>query len=761
MSSNESGADGSCGNARLTESRSDFLQLQKFLQNIQNVMEERFQTMEVRFAKIEEGLSHEQGRNSKLEESVRRALDDVMPKVEELLGRHLSPQPSREAALGHVAPAVASAAPNSTAPTNADSPVGMPQQNLQHGLLAGGDRALPQANASASTKPTECALVTDGGGQATVPPAPSSEGAAPASRPSAPPPSAASGATNPAASLHEAAERGDAAAVQRFLADGARVDARDKDGNTALHHAASNGRTEVVEILIAKGAAVNRRGLRSRTPLHCAVAKGHETIVARLVTAGAKLDSRDADGATAAALAAQGGHAEVVLWLLDQGTPVEARDKEGRTLLMYAVEEGNLQLVKDLLGKGANMKTVDNKGETCLLMGVKKGRLHIVKYLLEKNASPFTVDKSNEYPLLLSSKKGYGDVVEKMLQMAGTGDKNLLERSLCAAGSADVVWSFADEAHDLVLGQAGGEALVEAARDRRLEVVEALLLVGVNAKASLEMALRAAAEKGRRGCIVALLDAGVDVNARDIEMELTALHHAAVNGHAECVEVLLQRGDKNDQSTGEVLVNAAYWGRLDVLKILLRGGAGAKESREEALRAAAHGGHRACIVALLDAGVDVNARDIKTKLTALCLAAMNGHAECVEVLLQRGDKNDQSTEEVLVNAAYRGRLDVLKILLREGASAKKSREEALRVAAKKGHKGCIVALLDAGVDVNARDNWSTWTALHFAAWYAHAECVKELLQRGATKELKDNVGRTALSLARTHNKAACIDILKN
>ncbi|KAK7873730.1 hypothetical protein R5R35_013262 [Gryllus longicercus] len=544
MSSNESGADGSCGNARLTESRSDFLQLQKFLQNIQNVMEERFQTMEVRFEKIEEGLSQEQGRNSKLEESVRRALDDVMPKVEELLGRHLSPQPSREAALGHV-DAVASAAPNSTAPTNADSPVGNPQQNLQHGLLAGGGRAFPRANASASTKPTECALVTDGGGQATVPRAPSIEGAAPASRPSAPRPSAASGATNPPASLHEAAERGDAAAVRRFLADGAQVDARDKDGNTALHIAASSGRTEIVDILIAKGAAVDRRGLRARTPLHCAAAKGHEAIVARLVTAGAKLDSRDADDATVATLATQGGHAEVVLWLLDRGTP-EATDKEGRTLLMNAVEGGNLQLVKDLLGKGANMNTVDNKGETCLLMGVKKGRLHIVKYLLEKNASPFTVDKSNEYPLLLSSKKGYGDVVEKMLQMAGTGDTNLLERSLCAAGSADVVWSFADGALDLVLGPAGGEALVEAARDGRLEVVEALLRVGVNAKASLEMALQASAEKGHRGCIVALLDAGVDVNARDNSTWATALHYAACQGHAECVKELLQRGAKKE-----------------------------------------------------------------------------------------------------------------------------------------------------------------------------------------------------------------------
>ncbi|KAK7873734.1 hypothetical protein R5R35_013266 [Gryllus longicercus] len=659
MSSNEPGAEGSCGNREHMEWRSDVLQLQKFLQS---VMKERFQTMETRFAKIEECLSHEQGRMSKLEESVRRAVDGVMPKVEELLTRHLSPQPSREAALGHVAPTVASTAPNSTAPTNADSPVGMPQQNLQHGLLAGEGRALPRANASASTNPSECALVTGGG--TTVPPAPSSEGAAPASRPSAPPPSAASGATNPPASLHEAAERGDAAAVRRFLADGAQVDARDKDGNTALHIAASSGRTEVVDILIAKGAAVDRRGLRSRTPLHCAAAKGHETIVARLVTAGAKLDSRDADGATVAALAAQGGHAEVVLWLLEQGTPVEEAGEDGRTLLMYAVEGGNLQLVKYLLGKRANLNAVTQKGETPIFTAVKMQRRVIVKYLLQNGVLPFMALMNNESPLMLCSKKGYGDTVGEILKVATSDDIEHLKCCLLVAGSADVVWSFADEALDLVLGPAGRQALVEAAQDGRLEVMEALLRVGVNAKESREEALRAAAEKGHRGCIVALLDAGVDVNARENWSRWTALHWAAMNGHAECVEVLLQRGAKKDQLTQEVLVNAAREGHLDVLKILLRGGAGAKEWREMALRAAA----------------------------------------C------------------------------------------------------RGHKGCIVALLDAGVDVNARDKR---TALHFAAWYGHAECVKELLQRGAKKELKDHLGRTALSLAKENNKAACIYILQN
>ncbi|GLH10903.1 Protein of unknown function, partial [Gryllus bimaculatus] len=96
MPRNKSVAVRSCGNAGHMETRSDFLQLQKLLHDNQKVIEERFQTMDVRFAQMEKRHSQERGRISKLEESVRRAVDGVMPKVEELLARHDTPQPLRE-----------------------------------------------------------------------------------------------------------------------------------------------------------------------------------------------------------------------------------------------------------------------------------------------------------------------------------------------------------------------------------------------------------------------------------------------------------------------------------------------------------------------------------------------------------------------------------------------------------------------------------------------------------------------------------------
>ena len=57
--------------------------------------------------------------------------------------------------------------------------------------------------------------------------------------------------------LMKAADRGNAAEVQRLLAAGADVNAKDFDGETALMVAADDGHAAVVKLLLAAGADVN------------------------------------------------------------------------------------------------------------------------------------------------------------------------------------------------------------------------------------------------------------------------------------------------------------------------------------------------------------------------------------------------------------------------------------------------------------------------------------------------------------------------
>eukprot|EP00051_Salpingoeca_urceolata_P005315 m.72059 g.72059 ORF g.72059 m.72059 type:complete len:145 (-) comp14231_c1_seq2:1369-1803(-) len=85
--------------------------------------------------------------------------------------------------------------------------------------------------------------------------------------------------------LFTAAERGDVAAVEAALNDGADVTATDheREGWTCLHLAAFWGNTEVCRYLLEHGAQIDARDQASWTPLHRASFHGHADVVAALL----------------------------------------------------------------------------------------------------------------------------------------------------------------------------------------------------------------------------------------------------------------------------------------------------------------------------------------------------------------------------------------------------------------------------------------------------------------------------------------------
>ncbi len=67
----------------------------------------------------------------------------------------------------------------------------------------------------------------------------------------------------------------------------------------------------------------------------------------------------------------------------------------------------------------------------------------------------------------------------------------------------------------------------------------------------------------------------------------------------------------------------------------------------------------------------------------------------------------------------------------------------LHTAAVFGHLEAVQALVQAGADVNARNNDGA-TPLLVAAFFCRTEIVQHLLAHGADKQAKDNAGKTAL-----------------
>ncbi|HVQ43020.1 MAG TPA: ankyrin repeat domain-containing protein [Vicinamibacterales bacterium] len=156
----------------------------------------------------------------------------------------------------------------------------------------------------------------------------------------------------------DAAQRGDTAAVQTLLKDGADVNAAQGDGMTALHWTALNGDLKTLNVLLIAGAVTEPLTRVGRyTPLHLASSRGHAAVIARLLEAGSKPGAVTETGVQPLHLAAQAGNPDAVKFLLDRGASVNARDTVyGRTPLVFATSANRIDAMKVLIAKGADLK---------------------------------------------------------------------------------------------------------------------------------------------------------------------------------------------------------------------------------------------------------------------------------------------------------------------------------------------------------------------------------------------------------------------
>jgi len=174
------------------------------------------------------------------------------------------------------------------------------------------------------------------------------------------------------------------------------------------------------------------------------------------------------------------------------------------------------------------------------------------------------------------------------------------------------------------------------------------LLAAAVSAASVDDALRDAAERGDRVAASRLLDDGADVGSRDVD-GTTALHWAARADSLDTVKLLLEAGA--DARAADLygttpLYLAAENGSAPVLDALLAAGADpnmAAPTGETALMTAVRNGRIDAIALLLDRGAVLDARDPEFEQTALMMAVREGQTEAVALLLERGAEVDAHT----------------------------------------------------------------------------------------------------------------------
>jgi len=249
------------------------------------------------------------------------------------------------------------------------------------------------------------------------------------------------------------------------------------------------------------------------------------------------------------------------------------------------------------------------------------------------------------------------------------------------------------------------------------------------------------------------IQAGIDINAQNVEFRNTALYAAAENRKWSAVEYLLAQGANPNISNVR--------GRTPLLSVLEHG---AK------IKTAYEGKPKDLLLALLAKNAYLNARDIKTNATPLTAVAERNDAEIMAAFIAKGaDTNTKDTEgrSLLYIAVVNCSPGVTKALAEKGADVNflytrpvpeggSITDTALIRATDDCYSDVISPLLENGANVNTKDS-NGETALTKAVLDNDPESVKLLLSYKADVRVINKDGKNLVSLANSDVKKLLIE----
>jgi len=261
-----------------------------------------------------------------------------------------------------------------------------------------------------------------------------------------------------------------------------------------------------------------------------------------------------------------------------------------------------------------------------------------------------------------------------------------------------------------------------------------------------------AAQRGDLAEVTRMLESGQDANQADPGTQRTALHWAAKNGKIEIVEALLAKGAsiKATDRTGRTpLALAAEGGSVESLRRLLKEGSDIN-ARDQLngtpIQWAAALGSPEAVQFLLDSGADPNIAD-GNGMTPLIWAANLGNPRNVEVLLASGKVNVEAADlltgdTALMRACRNGKTESVTMLVGKGAKLEVRNRQGMTpflLACQNGSLEKIKAVVAGKPELMVTDTRG-WNAVDYARSRADAE--RDAVLTYLTTELKvpDNSG---------------------
>jgi len=607
-------------------------------------------------------------------------------------------------------------------------------------------------------------------------------------------------------SLMVASHLGLDAVVQLFLQDGLMVNSLASMKRPALSWAAEAGNEAVVELLLDRCTTqigknrgrsvwggktkeyrnriksvfrskvylpeqqidVNSADAQNQTSLMLGAKNGHKRVVELLLERNAETNCTDQSNETAAMKAANNGHEDIVVLLLERNAWTKSKNKTFGPALISAAGSGQGAVIKILLDRGVNKEFKNEAGKTALAWAANRGKPEIVKLLLEYDADIEAKDKEGHTPLMHAVGSNHENTVAFLLDHnADVEAKNNAGRSaislafvMCDSGP-QILWG----AFGLLLehgaaitsnGSADSAICQEAAKRGDINVMRYLL--------------------ERRGLSI---ESKSESYHHELVQGLTPLSLAAIKGHKDMVEFLLERNaniEARDNDENTPLSWAARAFRATVVDLLLEHNAYI-ESRNNRGRTAlldAVGvrqrpkdtsyANEAVVEALLNHGANAEVKD-NDHMTPLLWAVRNSWAGVIKQLLEHNVKTDcrnQDGRTAWQLAEYLGEKTVIIQFLKRDIDINLEQNWSrtpLSEAAEKGSDLVVKQYLEEDHDIEAKDDIFGQSPLLWAAENGHEAVVKVLLERNAQIESKNKYCQTALWLAVRHGHARMVQVL--
>jgi len=395
---------------------------------------------------------------------------------------------------------------------------------------------------------------------------------------------------------------------------------------------------------------------------------------------------------------------DLVKKMIEEGMNVNT-DTNGRWPIHTAVFSGNVAMTKLLLDNGAKVDQRDNLDATPLITATGMfGKLAMVKLLVERGADINSHDSFGETPMLNAAGNENYALVKYLLQKG-----------------ARVITSQCDSA----ISRAAARGMLK------------------NVKIIVSQFRQIIDHKNKKG--------------------ESALHSAVESGNYHTYRYLLSQGAKStfvDNDGNNLLITAVLGGSYSIVQDLLRKGFNPNfqnNQGETALMKATFSGNFSLVQLLIEHGASVNIRGKSSVDTAIYWAIIGRTTNVRMLRLLAKHANNENRKNAILIALHHNKPEASKIFFRylDNADRAKFRHEAVMLSARLGYLAQLKSY-SFGANLNATNEEGN-TPLMLAAKHGNIETLKYLISKKVKLESRDNLGRSAATLAA---QAYELDILK-